>query len=173
MAKTIIAAAASVLAVVAILGYFMVSGASVQAVTAGNKVSVYYTGSFANGTVFDSNIGRGALNFTVGAGQMISGFDSAVVGMRLNQTKSVTLSPAEAYGEPNPALVVQVPLSRFGNNSSAIKIGEIITASSKSGQPVQGRVTSISSDNATIDFNPPLAGKTLKFEIKVVGIQKQ
>lgn len=156
-----------VLAVAVIAGaYFAINSASSQVVTAGKNVSVYYTGEFTNGTVFDSNVGGQPLQFTAGSNQLIPGFSNAVIGMTINQSKKVTLSPSEAYGPVNQSLIVNVPITVFGNQT--ISVGEVVTTSTY----MQGIVTAVNATNATVDFNPPLAGKTLVFNITVVSIKK-
>ena len=146
--------------------YIATGGAASPMVANGYNVSVYYTGSFTNGTVFSSNFGGTPLNFTVGSGQIISGFNNALIGMRLNQTKNITLTANEAYGQVNQSLIVVVPKSQFGNQT--VEVGNVVTTSSGR----QGIITAVGLGNVTVDFNPSLAGKTLMFEIKVVGIRK-
>ncbi len=146
--------------------YMATNGASAQTVAAGDNISVYYTGTFTNGTVFDSNVGGQPLNFTVGRGQLIKGFDQGVVGMKLNQNKTLTLPPAEAYGEVNQSLIVAVPRSDFGNVS--VQVGGTVTTNAGR----RGIITALNATTATVDFNPPLAGQTLIFQIKVVSIKK-
>lgn len=142
------------------------SGAAAQTVAAGDNISVYYTGTFQNGTVFDSNVGKQPLNFTVGSGELIKGFDEGVIGMKVNQTKNITLTPEEGYGLVNQSLIISVPKSVFGNQT--ISVGMQI--SNRNGQ--HGTVTEVNATNVTVDFNNPMAGKTLIFEIKVVAINK-
>jgi len=161
-----VAAIVVVLAVV----YLAASGAAAQTVAAGDNISVYYTGTLTNGTVFDSNVGKQPLVFTVGAGQMIPGFDQGVVGMKLNEPKTITIPANEAYGEVNPQLIITAPLSQFGNQTPSV--GMIVTTVSN-GQQIQGMVTAVNATNATVDFNPPLAGQTLIFNITVVKIQRK
>ncbi len=160
----------AVIAVAAIVVYLVAGNSGAQTVAVGDTVEVYYTGKFTNGTVFDSNAGKETLNFTVGSGQMISGFDNAVIGMKVGENKTVTLPPDEAYGAVNSNLIIAVPISQFGNQS--VKVGMAVTSTSQSGQQAQGVVTAVDSNTATVDFNPPMAGKTLVFTIEVVGIQK-
>lgn len=163
-----------VILIAAILGvaYMVTSNAgSTQVVANGDTIQVYYTGTLANGTQFDSNVGKEPLNFTVGANEVIPGFDQGVIGMKINESKTITIPPSEAYGEANPELIVKVPLSVFGNET--VSVGMIVRSQSSSGQQVQGTVTSVNSTNATVDFNSPLAGQTLIFDIKVVGIEKK
>jgi peptidylprolyl isomerase len=157
-----------VLAIAAV--YITVGGSSAPIVAAGDTISVYYTGTLTNGTIFDSNVGKKTLNFTVGSGQLISGFDNGVVGMKINETKTITIPPNQAYGEINPNLIIKVPLTEFGNMT--VKVGMSVTQTSN-GQQFQGVVTAINSTTATVDFNPALAGQTLIFKIKVVGIKKK
>ncbi|MDE1823850.1 MAG: peptidylprolyl isomerase [Candidatus Micrarchaeota archaeon] len=163
-------AVAAIVAVALLGGVYWAFYASVPTVVDGDNVSVYYTGSFTNGTIFDSNVGGQPLQFTVGTGQVIPGFDSAVLGMKLDQVRNVTVSPDQAYGPVNPHLIMHVPLSSFAGQN--VSVGMSVEGSSN-GQQMRGYVTSVNSTNATIDFNPPLAGKTLVFSVKVVGIQKK
>ncbi len=124
------------IAVAAVVVYLVVANPGAQTVAVGDTVEVYYTGRFMNGTVFDSNVGKRTLNFTVGSGQMISGFDKAVVGMKVGENKTVTLPPSEAYGNTNPNLIITVPLSQFNNQS--VKAGMVVTGTSQAGQQSQG-----------------------------------
>ena len=138
-----------------------------QTVATGDNVSVYYTGSFTNGTVFGSNEGSQPLFFIAGSNQIIPGFNQAVMDMTVNQTKNVTLPVNEAYGPVNQSLIIQVPLSEFGNRT--VGVGEHL--SSNTGR--YGVITAINNTTATIDFNSPLAGKILRFQITVRSIKKQ
>ncbi len=162
-------AALAAIAVLAVI-YMATSSASSQTVAPGDNISVYYTGTLTNGTVFDSNVGKQPLEFTVGSGEMIKGFDQGVVGMRLNQPKTITIPTNEAYGAVNPSLIINVPLSEFKNQT--IGVGNTITETGN-GQSAQGIVTSVNSTTATVDFNSPLAGQTLVFNITVVKIVKK
>ena len=146
--------------------YVVGNNSAQSVVSVGDNVSVYYTGKFTNGTIFSSNFGSQPLNFTVGSGQLITGFDNAVIGMKLNEVKNVTLSPSEAYGGVNQSLIVSLPKAAAGNKT--ISVGTKVS----SGTGRQGVVTAINSNSITVDFNSPLAGKTLVFEIKVLSIKK-
>ena len=161
-------AAIMIIAVVLAAVYLYSVNASTPVVASGDVVEVYYTGMFQNGTVFDSNVGQQPLTFTVGSGQMITGFNDAVIGMALNETKNVTLTPGEAYGYTNSNLIVSVPLSAFGNQTVSVGIP---VSKVSGGQQFRGIVTAMNSTNVIINFNSPLAGKTLLFTIKVVGIK--
>lgn len=161
-----------ILAIVVLVGvviYVALGYTSGPVVAIGDKINVTYTGTFTNGTVFDSNVGKQPLTFMVGSGSMIKGFDEGVVGMKLNEEKTITIPATEAYGEINPALIVEVPANTFGNQTMEVGSGVVRTVN---GQQEQGVVTAISKTNVTLDFNPPLAGQTLIFKIKVTSIQK-
>lgn len=139
------------------------TGSALQ-VNQGDTVTVHYTGTLENGTVFDSSEGRTPLEFEAGAGKMIAGFDKAVIGMKLNEEKTVTLTPEEAYGSYDPRNIVTVPL---GNAPQGVKAGDTLVAG---GQLV--KVIEVRNDTVILDANHPLAGKTLVFTIKVVRIEK-
>jgi FKBP-type peptidyl-prolyl cis-trans isomerase 2 len=160
-----------VVVVAAALVYFVFVAGVGQVAAAGDTVSVYYNGTFTNGTVFDSNFGGQALNFTVGANQVIQGFNNAVIGMKIGQTKSVTIPPNEAYGPVNSSLIISIPLKVFGNETA--KVGMIVTQQTGSGQQIEGLITALNTTNATVNFNPPLAGKTLDFKIEVLKITRK
>ncbi len=155
-----------VVALIVIAAYFISSKPSGQAASTGDNVSVYYTGSFTNGTVFGTDFDGTPLNFTIGANEVIPGFNNAVIGMHAGQTKNVTIPEDEAYGPVNQSLIISVPLSVFGNNT--VKEGEIVT--STSGQ--EALVESVNATSAMINLNSPLAGHTLDFEIKLLAIHK-
>jgi len=145
----------------------------------GDTVAVDYVGTFDNGSVFDTSLKSEAqkaglplrpsyepLEFTVGAGQMISGFDAAVVGMSEGEEKKIHLAPAEAYGERRDDLVLTLPVSQIPTDA---KVGSVLTT----GSGAQGTVTKIENGNATIDFNSAMAGKALNFRIIVKKITKK
>ena len=137
-----------------------------MAVKTGDRVKVHYKGSLADGTVFDSSEGRDPLEFTVGKGEMIAGFDKAVNGMSVGQTKTVTIPSDEAYGPRQNDMILQVPKSQLPPGMSP-KVGDMLQIQQPNGRPVPVTVTEISSTTITLDGNHPLAGKDLTFEIKL------
>lgn len=165
--KAYIAVAIAIVALLAIVLIFS-TGVLSPTVAAGDNVSVYYTGSFTNGTVFSSNVGSSPISFIAGSTQLIPGFSNAVIGMKVGQNKTVTLPPDEAYGPVNASLFISVPVSRF-SNSSNLSAGRIVT-SEVNGATLEGVIVGRNATNVTVDLNPPLAGKTLVFSIKVVKI---
>ncbi|MDX1684221.1 MAG: peptidylprolyl isomerase [Saprospiraceae bacterium] len=134
-----------------------------------NKVKVHYTGRLSNGEQFDSSKGRDPLEFTVGAGEMIAGFDAAVEGMELNEKKTVTLQPEEAYGPVHDQLINDVERSNLPEDMNP-EVGQMLVASSPDGRQTRVTVKAVDADKITIDANHPLAGKELEFDIEVVEI---
>ena len=130
----------------------------------GYRIAVDYTGMFENGTIFDSSVGGEPLEFDAGEGQMIKGFDDAVIGMQVGEEKTVTIKPEDAYGLYDAKKIIEFPVSRVPNNT---KVGDTLYSG-----PLPVRVVAINSTNVTIDINHPLAGKTLIFSIKIVKIEK-
>lgn len=135
-------------------------------VVQGKQVGVRYTGTLEDGTVFDSNTDGELLKFVVGAGQIIKGFDAAMVGMEIGQEKEITLQPDEAYGNPDPRLVMKVPRARLPKDVDP-KVGMPIHLKSPDGDEAQACITAVTKTEVTIDLNSPLAGKVLKFKLKL------
>ncbi len=134
-----------------------------------DQVSVHYTGTLENGEVFDSSKERDPLSFTVGAGQMIPGFDNAVKGMKLNEVKKVTIPAGEAYGEPRPELVQEVSKEQLPEGLEP-HVGQQLASELSNGQQITVYVTDVKPEKIVVDANHPLAGKDLNFEIEVVKI---
>jgi peptidylprolyl isomerase len=135
----------------------------------GDKVKVHYTGSLSDGTIFDSSESREPLEFTVGAGQMIKGFDSAVVGMEVGETKKVTIPADQAYGQRNENMTMVVDKAELPAGMNP-KIGDKLEASSSNGSMIV-TVTEVTDTTFTVDANHELAGKDLTFEIKLVELK--
>lgn len=133
----------------------------------GDTVRVHYTGTLKDGTKFDSSEGRDPLEFKVGEGGVISGFEKALVDLEPGGTTSVTVPVAEAYGPRNPQLVHSVALSDFDETPY---LGGIITLAAPDGTEMQAQIVEIEGDNVRLDFNHPLAGEELTFEIELVEI---
>ena len=135
-----------------------------------DTVKVHYTGKLTTGEVFDSSEGREPLEFTVGAGQMIQGFDAAVNGMELNEKKTITIPSEEAYGPVNEGLVQQVERTQLPEDMQP-EVGQMLVASGPNGEQHQVTVTAVSEADVTIDANHPLAGKDLIFDVELVEIK--
>ena len=136
----------------------------------GNTVSVHYRGTLNDGTEFDSSHSRGEpLTFQVGAGQMIRGFDAALPGMAVGETKSITLTPDQAYGDSNPEAITDIPKTAFPDGFD-YQVDAMIQGQNDMGQPLVGTINEVKENDVTIDFNHPMAGKDLNFEIELVSI---
>ena len=132
---------------------------------------MHYKGTFTDGTVFDESRVRGkTLEFQVGSGQMIAGFNDAVVGMAEGETKTVALTSDKAYGAPNPEAFQTVPKEAFGEDFDFVLEG-MIRGNGPQG-PFVAKIHEIEDKSIVLDFNHPLAGKDLNFEIEVVSVKK-
>ncbi len=138
-----------------------------ETVRNGDTISVNYTGKFEDGNVFDSSEGKEPLKFTVGAGQLIKGFDDAVIGMKTGDKKTVTLAPDDAYGEHRADMVIDIPKSQIPEDMQ-LEIGQRLHLRDPKGQPVPAMVAEITDDAVKMDANHPMAGKTLVFDLEVV-----
>jgi len=137
----------------------------------GNNVKVHYTGTLEDGQQFDSSRDRGeTLNFTVGTGQMIAGFDEAVMGMAIGEVKDVTLSPEKAYGERSEEALMPVSRQNFPEDF-VVEIGAMVQGSTAQGMPIQAQIVGEDEENIVLDMNHPLAGKSLNFNIELVEIE--
>ena len=137
--------------------------------TSGDTVRVHYTGTLENGQTFDTSEGREPLEFTVGGGQVIPGFDQAVAGMEPGDTKTVEIPADEAYGPQRDEMMLQVSPDQFPDDMDP-QVGQQLQLSQPNGQNVVVRVVDIESDSVTLDANHPLAGKDLTFEITLAEI---
>ena len=134
-------------------------------VKTGDTVRVHYRGTLTDGTLFDQSEGRDPLAFTAGLGQVIPGFERAVIGLEPSETVTVTIEPVDAYGPHHAELRHAVTLADF---ASTPYVGGEVNLVSPEGDEMPGRIVSIGGDDVTIDFNHPLAGETLVFEITLV-----
>jgi len=138
-------------------------------VESGKFVSVTYTGTLQNGEIFDSSEGRLPLEFQTGSGQLIQGFEDAVMGMALNEKKEFTLTPDEAYGQRDENQVHDFPRSELPQGVEP-NVGDTMALTTPEGQQIPARLVKMDEENLSFDLNHPLAGETLTFAIEVVGI---
>jgi len=136
----------------------------------GDSVKVHYTGKLEDGSIFDSSEGRDPLAFKVGAGQMIKGFDRGVVGMTLNEKKSISILPEDGYGAINNDLVIEVSRDTVPADIKLEK-GLKLQMMQENGRPVVVTVTDINEKKVTLDANHHLAGKTLIFDVELVDLK--
>ena len=136
----------------------------------GNTVKVHYTGTLKDGSVFDTSAEREPLEFKLGEGQLIPGFEKAVIGMEEGESTKIDIPVKEAYGEACEDLIINVPKDQLPDDVEP-EVGMQLQVNQPDGQPVPVRVAEISDDELTLDANHPLAGKDLSFEIEVVEIK--
>ncbi|MCD6188003.1 MAG: peptidylprolyl isomerase [Desulfuromusa sp.] len=140
-----------------------------SAVVVGNKVKIHYTGTFDDGEVFDSSRDTEPLEFEVGAGQVISGFDSAVIGMKVGEGKQVRLPENEAYGPYNQEMVFDAAADQF-EAGSIPEVGQQFQTQLEDETPLLLTVKSVEDGKVVLDANHPMAGKTLNFDLEVIEI---
>lgn len=142
-----------------------------EQVKEGDVVKVHYTGKLTNGEQFDSSEGREPLEFTVGAGQMIKGFDDAMPGMSAGEKKTINILPADAYGEKDEQAMIEFPKENIPKDMK-LEPGMQLQLRNESGQPFPVTVAEIKDDVVVLDANHMLAGKELVFDIELMEIVK-
>jgi peptidylprolyl isomerase len=132
-------------------------------------VRVHYTGSLEDGTVFDSSLDRQPLEFKIGHGVIIPGFENGIIGMNEGDTKVVSIQPEDAYGMHRNELVGVIERVRVPNNIKP-EVGMVLKVRSPEGEMIKVTVTDVNETSVTLDMNHPLAGKELIFEIKLIEV---
>lgn len=135
----------------------------------GNRVKVHYTGKLNDGTVFDSSENREPLEFVLGDGNMIKGFDAAVHGMEVGANISVVIPSEEAYGEKREDMMVDIPIDQVPADIQPA-VGMDLSIQNQNGQPMPVKVVHVDDQKITLDANHPLAGQDLTFDIQLVEI---
>lgn len=137
----------------------------------GDNVSLHYTGTLDDGLVFDSSEGKEPLSFTVGTSQVIPGFETGVMGMELGESKEISISPDQAYGEYHEELVNVVPRAAFPPEITPT-VGMSFEMELPTGEAMPVRIIDVEGEEVTLDANHLLAGETLNFKVRVVGINE-
>ncbi|MFQ5602736.1 MAG: peptidylprolyl isomerase [bacterium] len=137
--------------------------------TQGDTVVVHYTGKLEDGSIFDSSIEREPLQFTIGDGQLIPGFEQGIIGMAPGESKSITIPPESAYGEHNAELVWEIDKKELPDGLNA-EIGQKLQSVQNDGKKIIMTVMGVSDSSVTLDANHPLAGKELIFDIQLMEI---
>ncbi len=140
-----------------------------QQVKSGDKVKVHYHGKLRSGETFDSSNGREPLEFTVGGGQVIKGFDQGVTGMQVGDKKTVEIPVQDAYGEKQQEMIIEFPKSQFPPDMNPEE-GMQLQMSNGAGQNFNVTVVEVKDDSVVLDANHPLAGEDLIFDIELVEI---
>lgn len=144
-------------------------GGSPMTVSEGKSVSMEYTLTLENKEVLDSNVGGEPLTFTQGSHQIIPGLETALNGMKAGERKQVTVAPEEGYGKIDPQAIQEVPIDQIPPD--ARKVGVQLQGKDGQGRVVHPTVTEVKEQVVVLDFNHPLAGKTLYFDVKILDIQ--
>ena len=140
-----------------------------QQVQNGDKIRIHYHGKLRSGDVFDSSNGREPLEFTVGSGQVIKGFDEGVKGMKVGDKKTIEIPVGEAYGEKEQERMLQFPIEQFPPDLKP-EVGMQLMMSDGSGQQLPVTITEVKEDSVVLDANHPLAGQDLIFDLELVEI---
>ena len=135
----------------------------------GDTVKVHYTGTLKDGSVFDTSAEREPLEFKLGEGQLIPGFEKAVIGMEEGDSTTVDIPVEEAYGEAREDLIINVPKDQLPDDVEP-EVGMQLQVNQQDGQPIPVRITEIKDDELVLDANHPLAGKDLSFEIELLEV---
>jgi len=135
----------------------------------GDTVKIHYTGTLDDGTTFDSSAGRDPLEFELGSGQVIPGFDKAVEGMAVGEQKQVNIPPEDAYGPRHEQMIQEVPKSALPEGLEPEE-GMALRAQQPDGQVINLTVTAVGDESITVDGNHPLAGQALNFNIELMEI---
>jgi len=136
----------------------------------GDTVKVHYRGKLHDVSVFDATFDREPLQFTIGGGQIIPGLEEAVVGMNPGDSKTTELPVEKGFGPHREDLVVVVPKSKLADLDLEPKVGELVSIHKSDGPPMDATVAEVTESEVTVDFNHPLAGEDLSFDIKLVDI---
>lgn len=133
----------------------------------GKNVTVHYTGRLTDGQTFDSSIGRDPLKFKVGSGQIIKGFESAIIGKNVGDKVTVNIQPDDAYGQVREDLFVKINKNQVPDN---VEVGQALQANSSEGQVVNVTVTEVNESHIVVNGNHPLAGMELTFDIEILEV---
>jgi FKBP-type peptidyl-prolyl cis-trans isomerase 2 len=134
-----------------------------------DQVTLHYTGTLSTGEQFDSSVGKEPLTFEVGGGQVIPGFETAVVGMKVDETKKFTITSDQAYGEMNEELIYKIDRNTIPDTIQP-EAGMRLVSNLEDGRQIPVTITDVTPETITLDANHPLAGKDLTFDIKIVGV---
>lgn len=133
----------------------------------GNTITVHYTGRYENGDIFDSSIGKEPLTFKVGEGNIINGFENAILGKEIGDKVEVDIEPIDAYGDYREDLLIEVPNSSL---PGPVEVGMSLQAQAENGMPINVTVKEVKEDSVIVDANHPLSGKRINFSIEIINI---
>jgi peptidylprolyl isomerase len=135
----------------------------------GKKVKIHYTGKLDDGTQFDSSAGRDPLEFEMGAGMVIPGFENGVREMEVGEKKTIHIPASEAYGEHRPDMVLEFPRTQLPEGVEP-EVGMVLQLQGPQGQPIPAKVVEVTDEAIRLDANHPLAGQNLNFELELISV---
>jgi len=141
-----------------------------QVVQEGSLVSIEYTLTDETGKVIESNKGKDPMTYIHGGGQIVPGLEKGLTGLKVGAQKTVTVKPEEGYGPVDPKAFQEIPRDKLPPD--ALKVGTVLMTKSPQGQPIAMRVHEVKDKTVVVDFNHPLAGKTLTFDLKVIDLKE-
>ena len=145
----------------------------INIVESGQKVSVHYRGTLDDGSEFDNSRERGeVMQVQVGSGQLIAGFDAALLGMTVGEVKNIHLGVDEAYGPYRDDAVMETPKTMFPEGFN-FRIGEMVRGADPAGMSILAKIVEEKESSVVLDMNHPMAGKDLNFEIELIDIEEQ
>jgi peptidylprolyl isomerase len=166
----------SVIFICILTGVFLFGGATMLAACGstttaktGDTVQVNYTLSLADGTVYETSVGKQPLELVLGKGDFLTDFEKAIVGMKVGESKTITILAADAYGNYRDDLIFTIDRNQLGSEVEP-KVGDRLQSTGESGQTMVAVVTAVSNTTITLDANHPLAGKDLTFKIDLLKI---
>ena len=151
------------------LGAFLLGCSAERVAKSGDKVKVHYTGKLEDGSIFDSSRDREPFELTIGSGSTIPGFESAIVGMAIGDTITITILPVEAYGPKREDLFITIGRDQIPQDMTPV-VGQPLQMQDPNGNIVNVTITDVRPDSVSFDANHPLAGKILIFEIELIEI---
>jgi len=135
----------------------------------GSKIKVHYTGTLDNGTIFDSSLNKEPIEFVVGSGAVINGFEEALKGMKVGEKKTIEIPPEKAYGSFEEDKVIEFPKEQVPNLEN-LTVGNLVLLTSPSGEIIYATITEFKEEVVILDINHPLAGQSLTFEVEIIDI---
>ena len=135
----------------------------------GDTVKVHYTGTLNDGTVFDTSVERDPLEFTIGEGRLIPGFENAIIGLEEGDSKQINIAAGDAYGEYREELVADIERKQLPDDIEP-QVGMVLQAKTESGELTNVMIKGVEGDAVTLDGNHPLAGQELNFDLKLVEV---
>ena len=141
------------------------------AITASSRVTLYFSLKLEDGSIIDSNFDKEPARFTMGDGSLLAGFEKKLLGLAAGQQQSFAILPEDGFGQPNPNNVQQFTRKDFAKDMELVE-GMVISFADANQSELPGVVKSLVGDDVAVDFNHPLAGKTIQFDVNIVAVEQ-